>query len=466
MQTISVNSTIAQANGFAVEVADSVLLSNRYFPNSEGDNFAGGEVLLDFDDSDLEKGAFLTTTYKSGETVSWRGDAVIPPRVAVEDSVDPKGLDRVVFERLCRAQGQDLNRKEAYQDLLALKAARNAKRADRAIELLAALVIKEGKIEFDQPHDNSVGAEDDHICIKYYSPSKGCNNHYVPAIAWGSSGATPYKDVCAMITAMAKMGKRPTDLVMGAEAWAHLVADEAFKYFPQAIHTEGANLSTGEIDGAQDCGSGIFNGIKLNLICYSGAYKDGSGELQTYIDKDAVILIAEGCGRCLQGGCTLLNPDSVGYGIENSFVDLTGRHCQSIYKDFNTQKIYIREESRPLPAPKHSVNELDWVYCDTTQSATTPFVGVVYSGLEFKHINAAGETVTPTTPASCTATMVKGGSDATITAAATTDKTYKYYPSIDGKAGAELTLSGTTLKAIAMDCDREDDKAIIFVIEQ
>ena len=466
MQTISVNSTIAQANGYAVEVADSVLLSTRYFPNSEGDNFAGAEVLFDFDDSDLEKGAFLTTTYRDGNTTTWRSDSVIPPRVGDQDSVDPKGLDRVLFERLCRAQGADLDRREAYQDLLNLKSARLAKRTDRAIELLASLVIKEGKIEFDQPHDNSLTAEDDHICIKYYDPSKGCNNHYVPKFSWDSSGATPYKDVCAMITAVTKAGKRATDLVMGADAWTRLVGDDAFKYFPLAIHTDGALLATGEIDGAQDCGSGIFNGIKLNLICYSGAYKDSSGELKTYIDKDSVIVIGEGCGRCLQGGCSLLNPNSLGYGIENSFVDLTGRHCQSIYKDFNNQKIYIREESRPLPAPKHSVNELDWVYCDTLKSASDAFVGVVYSGLEFKHINVAGEVVTPTTAASCSATTVKGGSDVAITAATTTGKTYKYYASIDGQKGDELILDSGSLKEIAMDCDREDDKAIIFVVEQ
>ena len=465
-QTINVKSTVAQADGFAVEVVDSVLLSTRYFQNTEGDNFMGQEVLFDFDDSDLEKGAFLTTTYHNGETVQWRTESVIPPRVANSDSVDPKGLDRVLFERLCRAQGADLNRAAAYQSLLDLKSARLAKRTDRAIELLAAIVLREGKIDFDQPHSNAVGAPDDHISIKYYNPSKGVDNHFVPAVAWSASGAKPYADVCAMVTEMIKRGKRPTDILMGGNAWAALSKDEAFKLYPEAYHSENAILSSGEIDGAQSVGKAVFNGLSLNMIVYSGAYKAADGTLKTFIDPDCVIAISEGCGRCLQGGCTLLNPNSIGYGIENSFVDLTGRHCQSIYKDFDSQKIHLREESRPLPAPRHSVNEFDWVYCDTLSAhASGSVTGVVYAGLTFKVVDTSGSAVTPTTAPACSATTVIGGEGTTITAAATEGKTFKYFACVDGKKGGELTLTGSSLAA-PIEADRDNDKAIIIVEQQ
>ena len=196
---ISVYSTVAQAEGFDVEVRDTTLLSSRYFPTLPGDEFAGKEVLFDFEDSDLKKGAFLTSGYKSGNTVSWIANSVIPPRVGDQDSVDPADQDRVLFERLCRAQGADLNRSEAYQNLLNLKAARLAKRTDRAKEVLAAMVLAEGKIEFDQDKD-STGAETDHIVCKFYDPSKGANNHYIPGYAWSNSSAKPYDDVCKMLT--------------------------------------------------------------------------------------------------------------------------------------------------------------------------------------------------------------------------------------------------------------------------
>ena len=158
--TISVFSTVAQAQGYEVEVKDTVLLGSRYFPTTAGDEFAGKEVLFDFEGSDLEKGAFLTSGYKDGNTTSWIANSVVPPRVGSADVVDPTNQDRQLFERLCRAQGADLNRAEAYQSLLTLKSARLAARTDRAKELLAALVLKEGKIEFDQDKDES-GTETD-----------------------------------------------------------------------------------------------------------------------------------------------------------------------------------------------------------------------------------------------------------------------------------------------------------------
>lgn len=468
-QVINVKSTVAQAEGFSVEVHDSVLLSTRYFKGGDSENFMGKEVLFDFEDSDLEKGAFLTTTYKNGETVNWIANSVIPPRIAISDSVDPKGLDRVMFERLCRAQGADLNRDDAYQSLLDLKAVRLAKRTDRSIEVLAAMVLKYGKIEFDQPHDNSEDAEDDHICVKYYNPEKGCDNHYIPAKNWGSGGYQPYEDVCNMVNEMIKRGKRPTDVIVGASAWSLLSKNPDFKAFAgNTFHSEGMKIDFGELDGAHHVATAVFNGMQLNVIVYSGAYKAADGTLKTFIDPDAVIVISEGCGRCLQGGCTLLNPNSIGYGLENSFVDLTGRHCQSVYKDFDNQKIYIREESRPLPAPKHSINEFDWIYCDTKTglNSSNYAVGVVYKGVVFEHVDKDGEKVTPTTPASCTAQTVLGGGSVTITAAATSDKTYKYFASVEGEKGAELTLSGTTLSGIPLDGDRDDDKVVIIVEEQ
>lgn len=461
-QLINVKSTISQAEGYAVEVADSVLLSTRYFPNSEGDNFATKEVLFDFEDADLERGAFLTTTYKNGKTDNWRAESVIPPRVAVSDTVDPKGLDRVMFERLQREMGAE-GRAEAYQNLLELKSARLAVRVDRSIELLAALVLRTGAISFDQAHDNTE-AEWDSINVKYYDPEKGCDNHFAPSIAWGAEGATPYKDVCSMVSHVVKHGNRPADLLLGADAWQNLVSDPAFKYFPEAIHSDGSELSFGEIDGAQNVGSGVFNGIKLNLICYSGAYKNAAGELVTYIDPAAVVVISENIGRTLQGGCTLLNPESVGYDLGNSFIDLRGRHCQSIYKDFDKQILAIREESRPLPAPRHSVNNCDWVYCDTSAAIENGAFGVIYSGLKFEYINASGEPVTPATPAAHGGGAVVGGSTAEVKGATTTGKTYKYFSSVNGQPGKELTLSGSALE-VPTDTELDGSDAVIVVVE-
>lgn len=456
--TISVYSTVTQADGFKAEVVDSTLLGTRYFPNREGDNFAGKEVLFDFDSEDLEKGAFLTSGYKAGNTTTWISNSVVPPRVADRDSVDPKDLDRQLFERLCRAQGADLNRAQAFQDLAVIKASRLAKRIDRAIELLASLVLSEGKIEFDQDKDES-GSDTDHIVCKFYDPTKGANNHFVSGTAWGSSSAHPYEDVCEMVNNMILHGKRPVDLLLGASAWANLAKDETFKAFAgTTYHSEGMMIDFGEIDGAQHVAKSVFNGVQLNVIVYIAGYKASDGTMKHFIDPNAAILISGEIGRTLCGGVTLLN-DNVSYDLDNSFMDLKGKYIEHLYKDFNAQKLYIRSESRPMPAPKHSVNDLDWIYCDTSMSISGGAFGEVAKGVAF----VQDEDLTWATNCSCSATVAISGSEVTITQGTVTGKTVKLYALRDGKKSGEALTVLSNKIILPADCDRDSDgKALIF----
>ena len=460
-QTIDVRSTVAQANGFSVEVKDTSLICNRYFPTTAGDEFAGKEVLFDFDSSDLEKGAFVTSGYKDCNTVSWIANAVVPPRVANQESVDPNDQDRMLFERLCRAQGADTNRAAAYQDLLNIKAARLAKRTDRAREVLGALVLKEGKISFDQDQNTSGGADTDLISCKFYDSKKGADNHYIVAKAWSDPKAQPYNDVCAMVNEGMKRGRMYEDLLLGAEAWSALSKDQRFAQFAGAtFHSEGMIIDFGDVEGAQHVARAVFNGVQLNVIVYSGAYKNAAGELVTFIDPNAAILISQGIGRGLQGGCTLLNPDSIGYGIENSFVGMTGIHMQSIFKDFNNQKIYIREESRPLPAPRHSVNEWDWIYCDTSLAFADgkARTGEVYKGVSIDEDKA----LTWATNGTGSDVACMAGDEVTVTKGTVSGKTVKLYAVRDGKPAEAVVEKGGKI-VVPVDSDRDDeDKAIIF----
>lgn len=455
-QTINVRSTVAQADGFSVEVQDTSLLCTRYFPTTAGDEFQGKEVLFDFDSSDLEKGAFLTKGYKTGNTVSWVSNSVIPPRVGTQDTIDPTDLDRVLFERLCRMQGEDLNRATAFQDLLNLKAARLAYRTDRAKELLAALVLKEGKIDFDQDSDSSA-SDTDRILCKFYSPTLGANNHYVPPFAWSQSSAKPYRDICEMVNEGIKRGRRYTDLLLGANAWVALSKDDTFaKFSGVTFHSEGMYLDFGEIEGAQHVASAVFSGLRLDVIVYSGAYLDPAGGFKTYIDTNAAILISEGVGRCLQGGTTMINPN--GTGMQDAFVSLTGTHMQSLYKDYENQKLYIREESRPLPAPKYSVNEMGWIYCDTSLSITGGAFGEVARGVVFDQ----DDTLTWDTDFSCSVPVVIVGKEITITQGTVSGSTVELYAMRDGKKAEKIAISSNKI-IIPADCDRdEDDKFILY----
>lgn len=456
--TINVLSTVAQAEGFEVEVRDTTLLSSRYFPTTPGEEFAGKEVLFDFESSDLAKGAFISSGYKQGNVHNWTSNSVVPPRVGSADSIDPKDQDRVLFERLCRAQGADLDRSEAYQNLLSLKAVRLAARTDRAKELLAALVLKEGKIDFDQDAD-STGATTDHILCKFYDPAKGANNHFVSSVAWtAASGTHCYADVCDMLTEGMKHGRKYTDLVLGPSAWSHLAADGTFQKFAgNVFHSEGMVIDFGDVDGAQHVASAVFNGVQLNVIVYGGSYVDNN-VTKSFIDSNAAILIAEGIGRGLQGGCTLLNPNSNGYGLNDNFVGLTGVHMQSIYKDFNAQKLYIREESRPLPAPKHSVNEFDWIYCDTSLSLSSAAFGEVAEGVSFDQDSA----LTWATDCSCAATCVLSNSAVAITEGSVSGKHVKLYSVKNGvKSSAALTVTSNKI-VVPIDNDRDSDNKFII----
>lgn len=457
-ETINVYSTVAQAEGYQVEVNNSTLLSSRYFTNTDGDNFSGKEVLFDFEDDDLKKGAFLTSGYKDGNTVNWIANSVIPPRVGSQDVVDPTSQDRQIFERLCRAQGADLNRAQAYQDLLSLKSARLAARTDRSRELLCSLVLKEGKIDFDQDKD-STGSETDHIMVKFYNPAKGADNHFVPSKAWSAEGSTPYADVCKMLNEGMKRGRRYSDLLLGANAWSALSNDSKFQRFAgNTFHSDGMMLSFGEIEGAQHVATAVFNGIQLNVIVYSGAYKDSNNVLKQYIDPNAAVLISEGIGRGLQGGCTLLNPNNIGYGLDNSFVSMTGVHMQSIFKDFQNQKLFIREESRPLPAPKHSVNAWDWIYCDTSMSIANGAFGEVAKGISFDE----DKSVTWTASCSSLATAVVSGQEVAVSVGMVSGKQIKLFAVRDGKPAEELVVnSGNIVAPVDNDKD-ENDKLIIY----
>ena len=255
-----------------------------------------------------------------------------------------------------------------------------------------------------------------------------------------------------MVTEGMKKGRRYTDLVLGANAWVHLSNDEKFKSFAgSTFHSEGMMLDFGDIEGANHVAQAVFAGLKLDVIVYSGAYKNAAGEMQMYIEPDAAILISEGIGRGLQGGCTLLNPDEIGYGIENAFVGMTGVHMQSIYKDFNNQKLYIREESRPLPAPKHSVNEYDWIYCDTSMSITDGAFGEVAKGISFEGDKASSY--------SCAATVVVAKLETAIvgTIGSTIFKAVR-----DGKpSGEALKVNGNNI-VVPVDADRDAEGKIII----
>ena len=437
---INVYSTVTQAEGFRLEAEASTLLGTRYFPNGAGDNFVTSEVLFDYEDEDLKRGVFVTRGYKGTNTTAYTANTALPPRIGHSDTVDPMNFDRIQFERLVRMHSEDGSRAPDLMDLAYLKSARLARREDRSIEILIALILKNGGIDFDQ--EKTPGSADtDHINLWFYDLDKGCNNHVLVPKAWGEPDAHPYDDVCKMVSEGRKRGRKHKDLLLGENAWQHLSNDEKFmKFAGKTFHSEGMAIDFGEIDGATHVAKAVFNGVQLDVLVYSGAYENEDGELVNYIDPDAVILISPEVGRTLCGGVCLLN-DNVSYDLANAIAQMKGKHIQHLYKDFYNQILMIRSESRPLPAPKHSVNAFDWIYMECSQESPTGdyAVGEVANGVVFDQ----DPDKTWASDCECTADVVLAGEPVDITLGEVTGETVELFAVKGGKPfGTPLDTTG------------------------
>ena len=395
---ISVYSTVTQADQLLIDVPENGLLQTRYFPTESKDEFQSKEVLLDFDDGDLKAGAFVKKGYITGETVVWRGSAVEPPRIGIEDSIDPTDHDRLLFEQLMYAQGSESpSRADAFDDLKRVKAGREVKRVQRSIEKTCAQVFLDNGVSGSMP-TSATDSTPVAIDVNYYSDAKGNDQRYIPQHAWGSEGATPYTDVVKMVSELVAHGGKAEDLLIAPQAWAILEQDAAFKAQFTMFHTQDSVLFAHEIEGAQHVGMGNFGGYLLNIIVYYGQYKDASGVMTQYLPKDFVCVTAPRCGRTLCGGCTLLNPSAIGaddvVGV-NSFVQRRGKYIVSQYMDLNAQQLAIRCESRPLPAP---YSPWRWITMEA-QNNNEIAGGVVAPdvNLDFVFKDANGGTIVPTT---------------------------------------------------------------------
>lgn len=449
MAEISIYDTITQADQLALEVPENNLLQVRYFPTRPKDTFFTKKVVFDFDKGDLKAGAFCKKGYKFDNTTFWRGTAVEPPRVGLADTIDPSDEDRLLFEQVCYEQGVDEpNRAEAFDDLKRVKAAREIARVQRSIEKTIVNVFLnngvEGTIAKSATDDTQVP-----LNIRYYNPKKGNLQRYIPAVAWGQVGATPYRDVLKMVQALTSHGGKAEDLLIAPQAWVLLEADEEFKKQYTTFHTEDSVLFGREIDKARYVGTAVFGGFQLNIIVYYGQYAiddpdapevdendedyEGPAEiLVQYLPDDFVCVTSPNCGRTLCGGCTLLNPAQIGAeDVVNvdSFKQRRGKYIVSQYMDLNAQLLAVRCESRPLPAP---YRPWQWVTMQA-QNANDIAGGVIAPdvNIDFAFVDGNGDEITPTSKPSDIA-HAAGGSKLTITTPVLSGYTFSKFVLEDG----------------------------------
>lgn len=360
--TIAITDTITQIKTLVVEMPSDKLLQERYFPTGEMDIFDSKKLLIDYDNGDRKSGAFLRTGYADGNTTTFFSQTVEPPRVAVSDGIDTvnNDKDRMMFERLSKPQG-DIRptRADAFNGLLKLKAVRCADRVSRSIERLCAMAFQDNAVQFQ--YDTSPIDSTPVTCdVQFYDPALPQNPQAVQAsVAWGASGATPYKDVCKAMHELRAHGGRAEDLLMTPDAWDELRKDMV----EQGLLNNQINFTMIANDKARDghfpeimeyvdvIGDALFDGYRLKIIVYNGGFEDASGQWQRYLGDMFCCITAPAIGKTMVGAASKVNPKAiVDYDVD-AVVSLQGKYIVTRHVSTETDDVTVRCESYPLPVP-------------------------------------------------------------------------------------------------------------------
>ena len=354
---ISVYDTMSQADTFLVEIPENSFIQNRYFKNSPRTEFFSKKLVLDFDSEDMKLGAWVKKGYVNGETTKFRATAIEPPRIGVQDTIDPENDDRVLMEQIAHEMGDSgAGHVEALENLKRVKVMRLGNRVSRSIEKLAVQVLLDNAVRGTMATSATDSTPID-VEIKYYddSDNKGNPQRFIPKVAWDQEGATPYRDICAMAYALKQHGGKAREVLMSPEAWICLRNDPLIEKYISWIHSEGSTMG-GEEDGdVERVARVIFDGFAMDVIVYSGIYCDEDGNEVPFLPADFVAVLSPDCGRLFTAGTTALNPQSI-TAVDpqgtSSFIPRRGKLIASQYLDLHAQELALRVESKPLPAPK------------------------------------------------------------------------------------------------------------------
>ena len=360
---ISVYDTMSQADTFLVEIPENSFIQNRYFKNSPRTEFFSKKLVLDFDSEDMKLGAWVKKGYVNGETTKFRATAVEPPRLGIQDTIDPGNDDRVLLEQIAHEMGDSgAGHVDALENLKRVKVMRLGNRISRSIEKLCVQVLLDNAVR-GQMVTSETNSDPIDVEIKYYDDSNGKGNpqRFIPKTPWSSEGATPYRDICAMAYALKQHGGKAREVLMSPEAWICLRNDPLIEKYISWIHSEGSTMG-GEEDGdVERVARVIFDGFAMDVIVYSGIYQDEDGNEVPFLPADFVAVLSPDCGRLFTAGVTALNPQSITAVDPQgtaSFIPRRGKMIASQYVDLAQQELALRVESKPLPAPKK-----DWQWC-------------------------------------------------------------------------------------------------------
>jgi hypothetical protein len=444
---VSVYDTVSQADGFLVEVPENAWIQNRYFKSSPRTEFFSKKLILDFDSEDLKAGVWVRKGFVNGSTTHFRSTAVEPPRIGISDTIDPEDDDRQLFEQICYEMGDNGNdHVEALENLKRVKLMRLGHRVSRSIEKLCIQVLLDnavrGTMAASSTDPTPVSVE-----IKYYDDSEGKGNpqRFIPAHAWSSDDATPYRDIVAMCIALKQHGGKAREVLMSPEAWICLRKDPLLEKYVSWYHSEGSSVGGGEDGDVERVARVVFDGFALDIIVYSGMYETTDGDDHVievpFLPRDFVCVLSQDCGRLFTAGCTMINPQSITAADPSqtkSFIPRRGKFIASQYVDLKDQELSLQMQSKPLPAPK---KDWQWItgLMNNTNEVSEGAVGyAVDVDFALAH-DEAGVTL----PANLVNQI--GGSAYTLTIPAATDSSKVVDVYLDGELIAENKAQSSTV---------------------
>ena len=317
----------------------TTFLKDRYFP--DGVTFATQEVLVE---------------YKAGRRVL--APFVAPEingKVMKRNGYIAKSFQPAMIQPKRTLTIDDLKRKtfgEAFYSQLKPHEREVAITVDDLIEMRGMIDLRKEEMSSQILHNNA-------LTMKYYTDKndledvkniaffEGNNTSiYTVTNKWNATGADILGDLAAMSEDLRKNGLPATEVLVGRNVVKIILKDasvlellnnrrvEIGKWAPHTIYPEATLL----------CNLSCY-GTDLDIISYLGTYENDKGQNVDFIDPNAVIVLAPGCGVTNYGMISQID-----YG-QASFTDYVEKEVPLYEVKDQTRSVILK--SAPLLQPKN-----------------------------------------------------------------------------------------------------------------
>lgn len=292
-------------------------LQERYFPcNPDTDIFPTRKVLIEYNATNQKKAPFMKKGTKTSTRDTYITDEFAPARISAGrdltlDDLAQKGMGEALFSDMTPEQRAAIIHMADFSDL--------KNRCKRTLEKMAADCMIDNA--YTAKYEDTTEGEE--ITLSF-NEGEGVDTQYTPSAMWDASAANIYGDLKAMARMIRQNGCAATDLILGADAADLITGNAEMQKRLDIRRFEIGTIEPKIVGGnANVVLVGLLNvdGVKLNLIQYSGGYEDEeSGLLIPYVPANKIIMTAPACGKSLYAAISQLEADEMHHTHRAQFV--------------------------------------------------------------------------------------------------------------------------------------------------